>query len=90
MTEDTKLILDKLNAIEEHMNTIDTELRTISNRFDIVDEKLNAVHTDMTHEFEAVRYEMQTAFNELNSKLGDVRKVTETNCYELTLLKAKA
>lgn len=83
MTEDTKLILDKLNAIEERLNAID-------GRFDIIDEKLDVMYKEMTDEFKAVRYEVQNAHDDLSAKIGDLQKVTGQNCYELTLLKAKA
>ena len=83
MTEDTKLILDKLNAMEERLNAI-------NGRFDTIDEKLNVMYKEMTDEFKAIRCEVQNAHDELGSKIDDLQKVTGLNCYELTLLKAKA
>ena len=83
MTEDTKLILDKLNAMEERLSTM-------NGRFDIIDEKLNVIYKEMTDEFKAIRCEVQNVHDDLSAKIGDLQKVTGQNCYELTLLKTKA
>jgi len=86
MNEDTKLILEEIQKLRSDMNE---RFNAADKRLDTVDEKISVMYEEMTHEFAAVRYEVQTVIDKLDDRINTIETVTAQNYKDIVHLRTK-
>lgn len=90
MNEDTRLVLKSIEDLRAEMNTKfeETEAR-LNSRIDNVESRLNDVEKLVNISLKAID-ENYRLIKEIRAKQDETDKVTQTNCYDIALLRNKA
>lgn len=89
MSEDMKLILDEMRAMEGRLNNrmdaMDKQFGEVNRKLQELDQKIDAKHQESINAFA----NLANMIDDFAKKIDDVEKVTVRNTYDIALLKAK-
>lgn len=83
MTEDTKMILEKMDEMSAELHK---EIQTLRKE---MHEGFEDTYAAISNCYNTLNARIDAVEQNLTQKIDDLQQVTGRNCYELTLLKAK-